>query len=114
MNIYTCSCCKHVEYRQFISGNAYYCTAHGDYMYSGSIQCEDFELEPHITIERSQDKEEDEVMPRTYKDGYLDCIDSILRDMQDHKEEINYQTLQEQLLELRKVKAEELPDEEED
>lgn len=50
-------------------------------------------------------------MSRTYKDGYLDCIDSILRNIQDHKEEINYQTLQEQLLELRKVKEEELPDE---
>jgi len=53
-------------------------------------------------------------MSRTYKDGYLDCIDSILRDMQEHKDEINYQTLQEQLSELRKVKEEELPDEEED
>lgn len=53
-------------------------------------------------------------MSRTYKDGYLDCIDSILRDMQGHEEEINYQTLQEQLLELRKVKEEEIPDEEED
>jgi hypothetical protein len=53
-------------------------------------------------------------MSRTYKDGYLDCIDSILRDMQGHKDEINYQTLQEQLKELRKVKEEEIPDEEED
>lgn len=52
--IYTCSCCKHVEYREFI--NSYYCTKHGHYMYPGSAQCRDFELEIPITIERNKDK----------------------------------------------------------
>lgn len=49
--IYTCSCCKHIEYRELIGGNAYYCTAHDDYMYPASAQCEDFELKPQITRE---------------------------------------------------------------
>ena len=54
--LYTCSCCQHVEYRELIGGNAYYCTAHNDYMYPGSTQCEDFELKPRL-LEHNQDKE---------------------------------------------------------
>lgn len=54
---YTCSCCKHVEYRKLIGGNAYYCTARNNYVYPGSSQCEGFELKPQSIIERNQDKE---------------------------------------------------------
>lgn len=56
--IYTCSCCKHVEYRDQIACGAYYCTAHNAYMYPGSRQCEDFRLKPQITNEGNQDKKE--------------------------------------------------------
>ena len=58
--LYTCSCCKHVEYREQIACGAYYCTAHKTYMYPGSRQCKDFELEIPITIEINQDKKKEE------------------------------------------------------
>lgn len=42
--IYTCSCCRYVEYRQLVGCGNYYCTLHKHYMYSGSRQCDNFQL----------------------------------------------------------------------
>ena len=42
--VYTCSCCKYIEYRNLIGGGNYYCILRKDYMYCGSRQCSHFEL----------------------------------------------------------------------
>lgn len=40
--VYTCSCCKHIEFREWCRN--YFCEINKCYMYSGSRQCPHFEL----------------------------------------------------------------------
>ena len=46
--IFTCSCCKHCEFRDFIGGASYIRTITNEYMYSGSHQCDCFELKDYL------------------------------------------------------------------
>ena len=52
--IFTCSCCKHCEFREHIGGATYICTITNEYMYYGSHQCDYFELKDYL-VERYRD-----------------------------------------------------------
>lgn len=47
---YTCSCCKHVEFREWCRN--YFCEIKKCYMYEGSKQCEHFILSAHNELEQ--------------------------------------------------------------
>lgn len=43
---YTCSCCKHIEFREWCMN--YFCKIQKHYMYEGSKQCQHFELKDDL------------------------------------------------------------------
>ena len=49
-------------------------------------------------------------MNNFYKNGYLDCIRAILKEAEEHKDEISYDTLKERLVDLFLVKEVEFDD----
>lgn len=44
--IYTCSCCKHIEFREWCEN--YFCEIKKCYMYEGSKQCDHFKLKDSL------------------------------------------------------------------
>ena len=67
--VYTCSCCRYIEYRDFAGCGNYYCTLHKDYMYGGSRQYDQFQLDNEVVNMDNDDvrKRLDEIVKNLMK-----------------------------------------------
>lgn len=78
--VYTCTCCKYIEYRQLIGCGNYYCTLHKDYMYGGSRQCQHFELKYDLKNDPFYNNEYNEVSDMT-NDDVRKRLDEIVKNL---------------------------------